>query len=96
MTRQPACFYKPGGNIKLSQTVFLAGNLSATAIFSDAKAIATEEIGKQYTVADLVEPAAEGEYQGQRTIKIKMKNGRTLTIFVEIDGKWYADTLWFR
>ncbi len=120
--------------MKSIQTVLLAGILSATAVFADAKAIATDEIGKQYallkkgqtaklrehfterqkprvtpenvrkaqkeikqyTLADLVESAAEGEYQGQRTIKIKMKNGRTLTTLVEIDGKWYADTIWFR
>ncbi len=51
---------------------------------------------KQYTLADLVESAEEGEYQGQKTIKIKMKNGRTLTTLVEIDGEWFADTIWFR
>lgn len=51
---------------------------------------------KQYTLADLVESAIEGEYEGQKTIKIKMKNGRTLTTLVEIDGEWYADTIWFR
>lgn len=51
---------------------------------------------RNYTLDDLVASATEGEYQGQRTIKIKMKNGRTLTTLVEIDGKWYADTIWFR
>jgi hypothetical protein len=29
-------------------------------------------------------------------IKIKMKNGRTLTTLVNVDGKWLADTLWFK
>jgi uncharacterized protein YxeA len=49
-----------------------------------------------YTLDDLVESAEEGEYQGQKTIKIKMKNGRTLTTLMEINGQWYADTIWFR
>ncbi len=49
-----------------------------------------------YTLDDLVESVEEGEYNGQKTIKIKMKNGRTLTTLVEINGQWYADTIWFR
>lgn len=49
-----------------------------------------------YTLDDLVESVAESEYNGQKTIKIKMKNGRTLTTLVEINGQWYADTIWFR
>jgi len=49
-----------------------------------------------YTLDDLVESVEEGEYQGKKTIKIKMKNGRTLTTLVEINGQWYADTIWFR
>jgi len=36
--------------MKLIQKVLLAGILSATAVFADAKAIATEEIGKQYAL----------------------------------------------
>lgn len=28
--------------------------------------------------------------------KIKMKNGRTLTTLVPVEGKWEADTIWFR
>lgn len=51
---------------------------------------------KQYTLDDLVESVIEGEYQGQKTMKIKMKNGRTLTTLVEENGQWYADTIWFR
>lgn len=49
-----------------------------------------------YTLDDLVESVQEGEYEGQKTIKIKMKNGRTLTTLVEVNGQWYADTIWFR
>lgn len=51
---------------------------------------------KSYTLDDLVESVTEGEYKGQMTIKIKMKNGRTLTTLVEENGQWYADTIWFR
>lgn len=29
-------------------------------------------------------------------LKIKMKNGRTLTTLVKVDGKWAADTVWFK
>ena len=35
-------------------------------------------------------------HKGQLTAKIKMKNGRTLTTFVLVDGEWQADTLWFK
>lgn len=51
---------------------------------------------KKLTLDDLVESVIEGEYQGKKTIKIKMKNGRTLTTLVEENGQWYADTIWFR
>lgn len=56
---------------------------------------AQQEI-KKYTLDDLVESAIEGEYEGKKTIKIMMKNGRTLTTLVEENGQWYADTIWFR
>jgi phosphoglucomutase len=29
-------------------------------------------------------------------LKIKMKNGRTLTTLVKVNGKWLADTVWFK
>jgi len=34
--------------------------------------------------------------EGRKTVKVKMKNGRTLTTFVQVDGKWLADTVWFK
>jgi len=51
-----------------------------------------KELAKaKYTVDDLVDSAeAKGD-----SIKIKMKNGRTLTTLVKVDGKWLADTIWF-
>ncbi len=30
------------------------------------------------------------------SLKVKMKNGRTLTTLVKVDGKWAADTVWFK
>lgn len=49
-----------------------------------------------YTLEDLVASVIEGEYEGKKTIKIKMKNGRTLTTLVKEGSEWYADTIWFR
>jgi len=50
----------------------------------------------QYTVDDLYASAEMGEADGKKTAKVKMKNGRTLTTLVETDGKWLADTIWFK
>ena len=44
------------------------------------------------TIDDLVESVAAGK----DSLKIKMKNGRTLTTLVKTDGKWLADTVWFK
>lgn len=52
------------------------------------------EAGK-YTLDDLFASAEMGEFEGKKTAKIKMKNGRTLTTLVQTDGKWLADTIWF-
>lgn len=49
-----------------------------------------------YTVDDLYESAEMGETDGKKTAKIKMKNGRTLTMLVETDGKWLANSVWFK
>lgn len=49
-----------------------------------------------YTIEDLYESAEMGEADGKKTAKVKMKNGRTLTTLVETDGKWLADTVWFK
>jgi hypothetical protein len=50
----------------------------------------------KYSLDDLVAKVIEGSYKGNKTMKIKMKNGRTLTTLVEEGGKWRADTIWFR
>lgn len=45
------------------------------------------------TVDELV---ASAEGSAKTGLKIKMKNGRTLTTLLKVDGKWAADTLWFK
>ena len=50
----------------------------------------------QYKLEDLVESVEDGEFDGKKTIKIKMKNGRSLTTLMLLEGKWLADTIWFR
>lgn len=64
-------------------------------ITSEAVEKAKSDISK-YTLDDLVASVEDGEYEGKKTAKIKMKNGRTLTTLVQTDGKWLADTIWFR
>jgi len=49
-----------------------------------------------YTLDDLVASVEMGEAEGHQTAKIMMKNGRTLTTLVQTDGKWLADTIWFK
>ena len=44
------------------------------------------------TIDDLVASVAASK----DSLKIKMKNGRTLTTLVKGDGAWKADTLWFK
>lgn len=61
----------------------------------EAVAKGTEKTAK-LTIDELVESVETGEYEGAKTLKIKMKNGRTLTTLVLVDGKWLADTIWFK
>jgi hypothetical protein len=53
------------------------------------------EAGKM-TIDDLYDSVEMGEDGGKKTAKVKMKNGRTLTTLIEEDGKWLADTVWFK
>lgn len=50
----------------------------------------------KYTIEDLYDSVEMGDADGKKTAKVKMKNGRTLTTLVETDGKWLADTIWFK
>ena len=56
---------------------------------------AKEEAGRM-TIDDLYDSVEMGEDEGKKTAKVKMKNGRTLTTLIEEDGKWLADTVWFK
>ncbi|MCX5746113.1 MAG: hypothetical protein NT062_26850 [Proteobacteria bacterium] len=49
------------------------------------------------TIDDLVasvEPSPDAKEP--TTVKVKMKNGRTLTTLMKVDGKVVADTIWFK
>ena len=61
-------------------------------ITPDAIKAAQKELGKM-TLDDLVASVAPS---GKDSLKIKMKNGRTLTTLVKVDGQWLADTIWFK
>jgi hypothetical protein len=52
---------------------------------------AQKEVSK-HALDDLVGSVAK---QGN-DLKIKMKNGRSLTTLVKVDGAWKADTIWFK
>lgn len=61
-------------------------------ITADAIKGAQKQIGT-ITLDELVGSVAPS---GKDSLKIKMKNGRTLTTLVKVDGAWLADTIWFK
>jgi hypothetical protein len=75
--------------LKACFTDRLQESITAEAV-EGAKAQAEEA-----TVDELVAEVEFGEIQGQKTAKIKTKNGRTLTTLIEVDGTYVADTVWF-
>jgi hypothetical protein len=60
-------------------------------ITADAIKAAQKQVGT-ITLDELVGSVAPGK----DSLKIKMKNGRTLTTLVKVDGQWLADTIWFK
>jgi hypothetical protein len=64
-------------------------------ITKDAVTKAQKQAEKM-TIDDLVKDIVMGEDKGMKTAKITMKNGRTLTTLILTDGKWLADTIWFK
>ncbi|PCJ56103.1 MAG: hypothetical protein COA79_19980 [Planctomycetota bacterium] len=64
-------------------------------ITADAVTQGKKEVGKM-KFEELYNSEKMGEYAGKKTCKIKMKGGRTLTTLVLTDGKWLADTIWFK
>lgn len=63
-----------------------------------AEAVKTgQQNAENTTLDDLLGEVIESEGLGAtRSVKIKMKNGRTLTTLVLTDGKWLAETVWFK
>jgi hypothetical protein len=55
-----------------------------------------KKAGAKYTLDDLVASVEIAQQGGTKAAKIKMKNGRTLTTLLLTDGKWLADTIWFK
>ena len=55
-----------------------------------------QNAAEKMTLDDLVKTVQMGEFEGKKTAKITMKNGRTLTTLILTDGKWLSDTLWFK
>ncbi len=64
-------------------------------ITADSVAKGKASVGTM-TLDDLVGAVEMGEYEGKKTAKVKMKNGRTLTTLILTEGKWLADTVWFK
>ena len=61
--------------------------------FSDDDVVgAAKDLG-EYDVDDLIGTI---EMEDADRAKIKMANGRTLTTLVRRNGRWLADTIWFR
>ncbi|HWO20091.1 MAG TPA: hypothetical protein VNO30_14995 [Kofleriaceae bacterium] len=73
-------------------TARLRDRITADAIKAAQKQLAS------MTLDDLVASVAPGSGKdtGKDSLKIKMKNGRTLTTLVKVDGQWLADTIWFK
>lgn len=82
------------GFIKAGNAKALQASLTerfAGRVNDDMMKKAKKEVGS-ISIDELVSEAAGSE----TSIKIKMKNGRTLTTLVKVNGKWLADTLWFK
>ncbi len=96
----------PQGSIGYQLGLLKQGNVEALkACFTedvrervtDAAVKAGQDNAANVTLDDLLGEVIENEGLGAtRTVKIKMKNGRTLTTLVLTDGKWLAETIWFK
>lgn len=76
--------------LKKHFTARLQDSLTADAVKAAAKKAAT------VTLDDLAAKIEVTEAKGAKTAAVTMKNGRKLTTFVQTDGKWLADTVWFK
>lgn len=48
------------------------------------------------TPEELVHSVQVDDAENQIQARIMMKNGRTLTTLIPVNGKWEADTIWFK
>ncbi|MFK7779028.1 MAG: hypothetical protein QM501_13065 [Gimesia sp.] len=55
-----------------------------------------KQLATTATAEELVHSIQIEESGDQIQAKIKMKNGRTLTTLIPVNGKWEADTIWFK
>jgi hypothetical protein len=55
-----------------------------------------KKVASKHTLDDLVASIDVVEKGGKKAARIKMKNGKTLTTLMHDDGKWLADTIWFK
>jgi hypothetical protein len=95
----------PKGSITYQVQLLKAGKLEEfKACFTDrlkdritaeAMTQGAQEVGSM-SLDDLFASSQDGESDGKKTCKVKMANGRTLTTLVLTDGKWLADTIWFK
>ncbi len=72
-------------------TARLQGEITEEAV-SKGKA----ESEKMPPPAELIKEIKDKEVDGVKTAKVIMPSGRVLTTLVLEDGKWLADTVWFR
>ena len=56
----------------------------------------SQQAATHMSIDDLIKTIQMGEFEGQKTAKITMQNGRTLTTLILTDGKWLSDTIWFK
>jgi hypothetical protein len=86
---------KQVAQIKAGDTAGLKAGFTARLqpkITAEAVAKAAKQVGS-ITIDELVSSVVA---EGKDSLKIKMKNGRSLTTLVKVDGKWAADTVWFK
>lgn len=63
---------------------------------TDADVEKGKKTAAAFTIDDLVVDVMKSTFMGKEMAKIKMKGGKTLTTLILTDGKWLADTIWFR
>ncbi|MBN1490098.1 MAG: Ig-like domain-containing protein [Phycisphaerae bacterium] len=95
----------PRGSIEHQFNLLKKGDAAAlrACFVEKVRDLVTDEVvekgqadSKDYTLDELVAEVIEGERDGTKTARILMKGDRTLTTLVLTDGKWLAETVWFK